>query len=406
MKSKIWTAVLSLVIAFGLWAYVITVDSPETESTFYNVPVEFEGETILRERGLMLTSDTDMTVTVKLSGKRRDLNSLKSSDIAAVVDLSQVTQAGERIMSYTVSVPGNNLEVISRNPEAITLQVTEWATKEIPLELVYNGRVPEGYYVDKQNATVEHSSVTVTGPKAIINKIEEAQISVDLNGRTETIIEKLRYSLCDADGEPIEDVSTVTTDLGEVLVSVSILPIKDVKLTYTVIPGGGLTEADITVTLDYDTITVVGSPAALAGLDELSLGSFDLGTFTESAQIRVPIKLPEGVTNQTGILEVTVDITIPERETREFTVTNFRSENLPERLTAQIHQKMLTVTLRGLGPVLDRIRPEDITVVVDFTDVEPGVASFAARIEIAGLEEGEDVGAVDTYSVIAGITEA
>lgn len=406
MKNKLWTAILSIVIACGLWVYVITVERPESENTFYNVPVVFEGETIFRERGLMLTSEADLAVTLKLSGKRADLNNLKSSDIAAVVDLSQITKAGDISVSYSVSIPGNNLEVVTRNPDVVTLKVAEWASKAIPLELAYSGRVPEGYYVDKQNATLEHQAVTVTGPKAIISQIEKAKITVDLNDRSETIVENLRYSLCDADGNPVKDVSSVTTDLGEVLVTVSILPIKDVSLTYTVLPGGGLSEADVSITLSYDTITVVGSPAALAGLEEISLGTIDLGTLTESTQLLLPVKLPEGVTNQSGIVEVAVDVQIPERETREFSVTNFRSENLPEGLTAQIHQKLLTVKLRGLGPVLDRIRPEDITVVVDFTGVEPGVASFAATIEVAGLDEGEEVGAVEAYTVTAGITES
>ena len=405
MKNKFVTAILAAVIAFGLWVYVITVERPESEYTFYNVPVVFDGESILQERGLMVTSKTDLTVTLKLSGNRSDLNDLKSSDIAAVVDLSQVSEAGERSMSYNVSVPGKSVEVVSRNPEAISLTVMEWASKPIPLELTYSGRVPDGYYVDKQNATMDYEAVTVTGPKEIINRIELAKITVDLNDRSETIVENLRYSLCDGDGNPIEDVSTVTTDLGEVRVMVSILPIKDVKLTYTVVDGGGLTETDVSITMDYDSLTVVGSPAVLAGLEEISLGTIDLGTLTESTQLLIPIKLPDGVINQSGITEVKVDVILPELETRDYTVTNFRSINLPQGLTVQIHNKVLTVKLRGRGPVLDRIKPEDITVVVDFAGVEPGVASFATVIEIQGLGTGEDVGAVEKYTVSASVTE-
>ena len=44
MKNKVLTALFSLAVAFGLWLYVITVVSPGSEATFYNIPVVFQGE--------------------------------------------------------------------------------------------------------------------------------------------------------------------------------------------------------------------------------------------------------------------------------------------------------------------------------------------------------------------------
>ena len=132
MKSKFLTALLAAVIAICLWAYVITVERPESENTFYNVPVVLDGENVLQDRGMMITSDTDMTVTLKLSGKRSELNNLKSSDIAAVVDLSRIAEAGDKRLTYTVSIPGDStIEVVSRQPDTLSLTVMEWAAKEI-----------------------------------------------------------------------------------------------------------------------------------------------------------------------------------------------------------------------------------------------------------------------------------
>ena len=137
MKNKFLTALLAGVIAICLWAYVITAERPESENTFYNVPVVMEGETVLQDRGMMITSDTDLTVTLKLSGKRSDLNKLKSSDIAAVVDLSRLSEAGDQIVHYDVSIPGDTaIEVVSRHPDTLSLTVTEWAVKEIPVEML------------------------------------------------------------------------------------------------------------------------------------------------------------------------------------------------------------------------------------------------------------------------------
>lgn len=405
MKNKILTALLAAVIAIGLWTYVIMVERPESDNTFYNVPVVLDGVNVLQDRGMMIISDTEITVTVKLSGNRRELNKLKSSDMAAVLDLSQISEAGEKKLRCTVEPPSDSITVDSIEPETVTLTVTEWATKEIPVELSYAGRVPDGYYVDKQSATLEYEAVNVTGPKDIISQIEMAKITLNLEGRIETVSENLRYALCNADGEPIEDVSTVTTDRGEIRVSVSIQQLKEVKLTYTLVEGGGLKTSDVTVTADYDTVTVAGSAAALLGLEEIDLGTVDLGVLTESTELVMPIKLPEGVTNQSGFTVVRLDVQLPELEIREYTVDQFRTDNVPQGCTAQLYTQQLVVKLRGRKPVLDRILPEHITAVADLKDLEPGDHSLNVKFEIEGYSGMENLGAIEKYSVTVRISE-
>ena len=406
MKNKFLTALLAGLIAVCLWAYVITVERPESENTFYNVPVVLDGETVLQDRGMMITSDTELTVNLRLSGKRSDLNKLKSSDIAAVIDLSRITEAGNKKFTYNVSIPGDSsIEVVSREPDALYLTVTEWAVKEIPVELAYEGRVPEGYYVDRQSASVEYDTVTVTGPKEIISQISLAKITLNLENRLETISEYLRYALCDDQGNPIEDVSTVTTDRGELRVTVSIQQLKEVKLTYDIIAGGGLTAEDVKVTADYDTVTVAGSTAALLGLDEINLGTVDLGELTESTELVLGIKLPEGVTNQSGFTAVRLQVELPELETRIYSINKFRADNVPQGMTAQIYTQLLEVKLRGRGPILDRIKPEHITAVVDLTGEAAGMFSLPVEFEIEGFGTVDNVGAVEKYSVKGKLSE-
>lgn len=407
MKSKFLSALLAGVIAICLWAYVITVERPESENVFYNVPVVMEGQTVLQERGMMITSDTNQTVTLKLSGKRSDLNKLKSSDIAAVVDLSRIMEAGDKKVMYDVSIPGDSsIEVVSRQPDAVSLTVTEWAVKEIPVELAYEGRIPEGYYVDRQSASVEFATVTVTGPKAIINQIEQAKITLNLDNRIETISESLRYALCDAEGNPIEDVSSITTDRGEIRVTVTIQQLKELKLVYTVQEGGGLTAEDVKVTADYETVTVAGSTAALLGLEEINVGTVDLSEMAESGELVFPIKLPEGVSNQSGFTVVRLNVELPELETKTFRISQFRLDNIPEGLTAQIYTQLLDVTIRGRGPVLERLKPEQITAVADLSGEVAGLFSATVSFEFAGYDNMENLGAVENkYSIKGKLSE-
>ena len=56
MRNKILSGLLSVAMAFSLWLYVITYVSSGSEETYYNIPVVFEGEAVLNERGMMLSS--------------------------------------------------------------------------------------------------------------------------------------------------------------------------------------------------------------------------------------------------------------------------------------------------------------------------------------------------------------
>ena len=49
-KNKIYSMILSIVVAFGLWLYVVTNVSQEDDVTFYNIPVVMEGENVLTEQ--------------------------------------------------------------------------------------------------------------------------------------------------------------------------------------------------------------------------------------------------------------------------------------------------------------------------------------------------------------------
>ncbi len=407
MKSKVLTALLCVVIAFGLWLYVITVEHTEIEDTFYNVPVILDGESVLQDRGLMITSDTDLTVNLKLAGNRSALNKLKSSDITVLVDLTRIYEAGEKSLSYDVSFPGNvqdnAVEVVSRQPDTVSLTVAEWASKQIDVVLAYTGRLEDGYTVDKQNATTDVNSVTVSGPKSLINQIELAKVTVDLTDRTGTVVESLRYALCDAAGDPIKDVSSVTANPSQVRVTVPIRKVKDVSLTYTVLPGGGLTAEDVSIKLNYDTITVAGSASGLEALgDSINIGIIDLMTIKENTTLTFSIVLPEGITNQSGITEVTADIKLPPMELKTYVVKNFEAENVPAGMKVEFITRELAVTVRGMGPILEQLTAEQITVVVDFTGATVGKATFAAQIRIDGVE---NVGAVEKYTVSAAVTE-
>ncbi len=385
MKNKTLMVLLSLVIAFGLWAYVVTVEAPESEKTYYNVPVVLDGQNLLAERNLMIVSKQDLKVNLTLSGYRTDLNKLDNTNITLVADLSKIMEPGEHRIHYTVSYPGSQtgtIHTVEKDPQFIEISVVELSKKEIPVKPTYAGTLPDGYIADRQNVTLDHTTVTISGPKDLVDRIDQAKITVNLDGQKSTITQVFPITLCDKDGEPVEDVSSITVNVSDVRANVIIRKLKDVPLRLEIIPGGGIDESMITVTMDRDSVTVSGSEAALEDLDEILLGTIDLGELSGNKTQFFEIILPDGVVNVTGISTVLVKVELPTMDIKSFIVTTFEAINVPEGAEIDFKTEQIIVDVRGPAALLERLRPEDIVAVVDFAGAQPGSATYEATIRI------------------------
>ena len=311
MKNKILYLLLSVVIAFGLWGYVITTVSPEWEETYYDIPVALKNEKVLHENGLMLNEKETPTVTLRLKGNRSDLINLNKSDITLVADLAKIYESGQQSVSYSISSLGNSIEILEQSPMEITLSVVERATKEVPVKPVYNGKVPEGFRTDTQNLALDHETITVTGPAKVINTIDRAEIQVDLEGQTSTISQSYQYILCDDKGNEVNS-EQIITDVDEVNLTLKIQRYKEIALKLNVIPGGGATEKNSVIEKDLEEIQVSGSEQLLESLGDTLEFELKLADYLEDTTVEFEIKLPEGVENLTGKSVLTVKVSFPD----------------------------------------------------------------------------------------------
>ena len=386
--------------------YVITSVSPGSEETFHNIPVVREGETVLQERGLMITEVSSDTVSLTLSGTRKDLAKVNSGNITLKVDLSKIYEPGTHSLQYTTSYPGdvasNAFVEEARTPESITFTVEERRNKEVPVEIQWIGSSPEGFLTDKESRVLDYPTVTVVGPASVADQIEKAVIEVDLTERRESISESFRYTLCDAEGNPV-DAEKITTNVQEIRLDVKIQRFKDLKLAYVLVPGGGATENDVDITLSVDTIRVSGSEAVLEKLgDELVIATINLADYPKNTDLTCSNTLPEGVTNLTGVTEAKINLAFKGLSIKSLVLDEFQSVNVPEGFTAEITTQELEVKIRGPVQLIQRLTAEDLRATVDFTGAEAGSYSF--KVTITFSEEFAAMGVVEQYSVYATVS--
>lgn len=407
--KKLAYALLSIVIAVGLWIYVITTVSPEWEETFYDIPVVLENETALHNRGLMTLTENTPKVTLKLRGNRSDLANLSKESITLVANLANIYSSGQQRVSYDIfypgNIPGNSIEVISQNPQEIELTITERASKDVPVKPVFVGAVPTGFQTDKENMKLDYQTVRVTGPASVINNISYARITVDLEGQTETIDQSYQYTLCDKNDEPV-DAEQVHTDVTEIRLFLKIQRYKEITLQVKIVEGGGATKQNTVIQMDMRTIQVSGTEQQLKALgNSLEVGEIRLQEEANDTVKKFDIKLPEGVENLTGKNSVSVIVQFPNLTTRTIAVTNIEAKNVPEGLNAKIVAKQLNVIVRGPKTQVEAMSADALTVHVDFSDAVVGQDSYKAMVYVDSGTFG-DVGTVGTYSVYALVTEA
>ena len=394
-QNKIVTFLVCVVIAIGFWAYVITTVSPGSEETYHNIPVILQGESLLKEKGLVNVTKENPVISLTLYGNRSDLNKINASNITVIADLSHIYESGDHHLSYDYSFPGdvasNAITVLTKDPSSVVLQVERLISKPVPVGIRYNGRVDTDYIVMKEERELDYEEIIITGPESVISRIAVANIDVDLEGRTTSFSENYRFTLCDARGNPV-DADAVETNTGTVNLTLMIQYQTTLELTVNVVDGGGATKDTSEIVIEPATITVAGSEAVLKELESLELGTIDLKDWLKDGSKEFTINLPAGVTDLGNTEKATVTVKFPNLSSKTFTVTNIQAQNVPENMIAEIITQSAEVTLRGPKELMSRITASDLKLVVDFKDAEMGTYSVKAELIIDS--EFKAVGAI------------
>lgn len=405
-KKKLLYLLLSVLMAFGLWLYVITVVSPESEETFYDVPVVLKNQGQLADKELMLMLEETPTVTLKLTGNRIDLARLNKSNITVMADLSRIAEPGQYELTYDVSYPADvgsgAIGLESKKPSSLKVNVERRIVdKPVDIQIAETGTVPADCIVQETNLAPE--KVLISGPKSVVDTITVARIDVDMEGRDKTFTEQYRFTLCDSEGNPV-DAKLVETDVAAVELTTVVQRIKEIPLRLIVEDGGGATWETSNIVIEPESIKVVGSEEDLADLDSIMLGTINLADYETDTTEEFAINLPAGVKDLGGNETAKVTIQFPELKTTELTVTKLSAVNVPEGMKAEILSQSVSVKLRGPGDKLTNITADDVKIVVDLTDGKAGNFNADAQVVITN-DDYASAGALGTYSVTVSLSQ-
>lgn len=399
-ENKIFWAVVSLLAALFIWVYVTGAQEEPIELSFNNVEVVFTGEdTLQASRGYVINNISTETVSVKISGTRRNIGSLSASDIKATIDVSLISQTGTITQYYTLTYPdgvdADAVSIVSSNPSVISFNVTRMSTKQVPVEVQFKGSTAEGYIAGE--VEYEPKTITISGPESELEQIDHVYAEIGGDELTMTRTADVPFVLMDKSGNELSSYG-FEFDVSTINVTIPISMMKEVSLYVQCIYGAGATEENTSIEIEPSTITISGDTSVVSGINRIDIATIDLTDFALTLQDTYAIPLQNGVENVSGVTKAEVTIEIQGVSTKQFTVTNFNYTGLPDGYyVEEIITQNLEVKVRGAQDVLDQIQSSNLRAVADLSEVtQTGIMYVPVKVELDGFT---NAGAVGEYMI-------
>lgn len=405
-KNKGFYMVLSVLVAIGLWTYVVGALNPDSSGPVRNLPITFVGTDVLESRGLMITSGLEQTVTLHVNGKRDALLSLSAETVSITIDVSSITQPGQYSSEYQVSfnppsgVASSSLVTTDRYPQRVTYTVVRQASRTIQVRGTATGRVAEGYQTGEFR--FEPETLEVRGEEALVNQIDYALVTLEQEDMSETYSGDLPYVFVTFTGE-VMDPAKFETNVSLVRTILPVFQLKEVPLSVNIIPGGGATEKNVKVDIEPKSVMVAGAPADLEPLREISLGNVDLSKVLGNDTLTFPISLAPELTNVSGETEATVTLSIEGLATATLEVDSIELIHCPEGYVADAVTQTRQVQIRGEAEAVESVSASQLLIVADLenTVVASGTQTVPVKVYLNGRN---DVGVVGDYNIVVSIT--
>lgn len=404
-RRKVFYILLSVLIASMVWFYVN--NSEEVRINVHSVPVEFLNEdTTLADKGLMLVNgEEDVTVDLQLKVPRRLMFNFDTSQIRLVSDLSSITYAGKQSVTFNILFPSSisTRDVSVESPTVRTVQVEIGELQKRNIEIRYKviGNVAEGYIAGA--VQLNPAELQIRGQQADIMQVSYAQVMLNIENATSTVVELLDYQLYDYTDQPITNKNIHPTS-EQIQVTMPVMTVKDVPLKINFVETAGSRLESFTWSLSHNSITLSGDASQIASIDEIELGTLALEDLRADEVFDYDIPIPEGVNNLSGITSVTLTIGASNVETREVEATSFSYENFNGSGEVTIVTSSLPVTLRGTAADLAVISDRQVRVIADLSDIAADSGSYTVPARI--VVDGYDIGAVGSYEVTVRIGAA
>ncbi len=304
---KILNIIIALLVSLGAWVYVVYNNDPMTEVTYKDIPITFQGENNLANKGFGVSQVSSDTIDVILRQPRVRTGEISAEDIVVIADVGDAVE-GENGISLDISGPENTqVKEASKRSISVEVEAADSVEKEIVIEYLNNATSNEPV-----TSAASSSRATVIGAASEIERVDKvaAQLELEATGNEPVNITSVLTAL-DKDGDPIEHVVIYPAEINfyaynGATKSVSLIvdanqPDDDYDRTWTA----------------PQEIVIKGSPNLLQNINQIHTQEIDLNYIYEDTELDLEYDLPEGVYVANESLGQKIKIKVTEKKTED-----------------------------------------------------------------------------------------
>ncbi|GEM_PF-1550137 len=166
-ESDWFLKVISVLIAFIMWAFISGQKTPKIIEKNFTAPIYFENTS----EDMILTRDVLYEITVQLRGPETTIKKIKSEDVYITIDLKN-KKFGLHSIPLTedlVHKPAG-VSVINIIPNTIQFKIEKKITRFVPVKANIVGELPDNLEVKK--VILSPPVVKVEGPQSVLEKVQ------------------------------------------------------------------------------------------------------------------------------------------------------------------------------------------------------------------------------------------
>lgn len=371
--SDLPTKVVALVGALLLWAGVTFLGSRTV--VIENVPVS-----LVNLPGDLGVSQGVTPVTVRVRVSR----TLKSDAdlvhlVRAFIDV-EGSGLGERTALVTVTPADPRVDILSVTPASLRVTLDPVVERTVPVRVVPTGTPQEGYRIGEVQAIPERARVR--GALGVLERLSGVEATVDVGSATTAIESEISLTVPEG----------VSVAPNRVRVTVAIEQAESTKTVGIRVVTKGSPAPGYwvrAVTTDPATVAIRGPREVIERLQALETAPIDVGGARDVINVIVNLVLAEGlnVIGSDGKVGVQVDVA-PLAGTKEI-AASILVVDVPDGMRVDsIAPPVLRAVVRGEGEVFDRLRAEDIQVVLSAVGRERGSFTVAPSLDAVRAPSG------------------
>lgn len=372
--------ILSLLIAIMIWSYVMGIENPQITSYHRGISVQAKGEETLNSKGLVLEKPFSAEVSVQLSATKAELSNIRTKNIVAEVDLSDL-ESGESRVPVHVSIHGQSgkAEIKDVEPSSIIVNVEKIVSKNLPIEVKILGTIASGYVLEDVKPVFGY--VRVTGPESAVANIKEVTTYADITGKTKSFTINSDIEILDENGVDVENIQT-----NNKKADINVTVYKSKAVTIEPIFSGKLGENQVLedVEINPSEVVIKGPEEKIDSIVKITTNPIEYENLKGSDKYAVTLNLPTGIFMHDGNEKIVMSYNLKENIEKTLSVPSslFEVRNRNEEFEYNVKKlENFLIVLYGDAKILENIGTQDVKPYVDVSGLGEGEYTLDVKID-------------------------